>query len=660
MLAAAAVMIVLLTAVTGYAFGDVEFLSVKTLDYEGFYSVITDTEGTEHRLSGVIDADRLEESAAFPKIGSYKIYFGDEEVIEVRLNNIKQTESKSDNRLPLLTSSGASLSAGGYYSVEFRLNDTAEYAFITGLTKNNVENVQNKLFGAKLENLKFSITDADFIDTEKTGTKDSLMCWAASTADMLEYSGWAKKAEEVNPNVADKFLNEDTIFDLFVENFNDKGGNQYYGLQWFFNGYYAVQKATGQNWSAVNNYGESGGFLKDYAYSDVTSAVNVEKHEDISETLSALKDGNAVGVSVSWMKNGAGNGGHAITMWGYIYDKAEPSDSFDYMKALIVTDSDSDRTQNSDRTQAPNKMHILNMKKYNRSGYDTWEFDGYGGDTNVGVLVGFTLLKPYNDSVPHEINDKATKDMTKSSDLYIKDFSLSVNELCGENYNVKKKEVRSDDILYIKSSVGNSGQTYTDKISCYIRIKNCDTNSYIKLDGGSDELYIAENARITLADGGYCKLSYPLELLNYSLTEGNYTLEIETESADSISEAYYYNNTYSFDFICKAGAGTEASKAWITEESRYDNGRLTAVTITVENPSGADRLNIHPFIAIYGEDRRLIELKDVGVKTLEKYTGAENDGSTVTERFELPENASYKVFLWDAENIMRPIKYIKW
>ena len=93
-------MIMLLTAVTGYAFGDVEFLSVKTLDYEGFYSVITDTESAEHRLSGVIDADRLEESAAFPKIGSYKIYFGDEEVIEVRLNNIKQTESKSDNRLP--------------------------------------------------------------------------------------------------------------------------------------------------------------------------------------------------------------------------------------------------------------------------------------------------------------------------------------------------------------------------------------------------------------------------------------------------------------------------------------------------------------------------------------------------------------------------------
>ena len=50
MLAAAAVMIMLLTAVTGYAFGDVEFLSVKTLDYEGFYSVITDTEGAEHRL----------------------------------------------------------------------------------------------------------------------------------------------------------------------------------------------------------------------------------------------------------------------------------------------------------------------------------------------------------------------------------------------------------------------------------------------------------------------------------------------------------------------------------------------------------------------------------------------------------------------------------
>lgn len=631
MLAAAAVMIVLLTAVTGYAFGDVEFLSVKTLDYEGFYSVITDTEGTEHRLSGVIDADRLEESAAFPKIGSYKIYFGDEEVIEVRLNNIKQTESKSDNRLPLLTSSGASLSAGGYYSVEFRLNDTAEYAFITGLTKNNVENVQNKLFGAKLENLKFSITDADFIDTEKTGTKDSLMCWAASTADMLKYSGWAQKAAEVNPNVADKFLNEDTIFDLFVENFNDKGGNQYYGLQWFFNGYYAVQKATGQNWSAVNNYGESGGFLKDYAYSDVTSAVNVEKHEDISETLSALKDGNAVGVSVSWMKNGAGNGGHAITMWGYIYDEAEPSDSFDYMKALIVTDSDSDRTQNSDRTQAPNKMHILNMKKYNGSGYDTWEFDGYGGDTNVGVLVGFTLLKPYNENVLYEKDTAATRDMINNCDFYISTVSVNGSD---------EKSITSDkaEKLAVIPTIDNgAGKDYTGELSYSVMAVNKSTG--VVADSKNLNTITVEDA-----NSGY---SYSYSYYYLSLPVGKYAVTVILDPEKTIPEAYYYNNTYSFDLTVYELPIELTDNGGTAKDNKFSD------SITVKNVSSSD-LAFTPILALYANDNRLIGIQTLNEKNL-LVEAEETYNFEIVCGGKIPGDAKHKIYLWKSGMI--PVEY---
>lgn len=631
MLAAAAVMIVLLTAVTGYAFGDVEFLSVKTLDYEGFYSVITDTEGTEHRLSGVIDADRLEESAAFPKIGSYKIYFGDEEVIEVRLNNIKQTESKSDNRLPLLTSSGASLSAGGYYSVEFRLNDTAEYAFITGLTENNVENVQNKLFGAKLENSKFSITDADFIDTEKTGTKDSLMCWAASTADMLEYSGWAQKAAVVNPNVADKFLNEDTIFDLFVENFNDKGGNQYYGLQWFFNGYYAVQKATGQNWSAVNNYGESGGFLKDYAYSDVTSAVNVEKHEDISETLSALKDGNAVGVSVSWMKNGAGNGGHAITMWGYIYDEAEPSDSFDYMKALIVTDSDSDRTQNSDRTQAPNKMHILNMKKYNGSGYDTWEFDGYGGDTNVGVLVGFTLLKPYNENVLYEKDTAATRDMINNCDFYISTVSVNGSD---------EKSITSDKakkLAVIPTIDNGAGKDYTGELSYSVMAVNKSTG--VVADSKNLNTITVEDA-----NSGY---SYSYSYYYLSLPVGKYAVTVILDPEKTIPEAYYYNNTYSFDLTVYELPIELTDNGGTAKDNKFSD------SITVKNVSSS-ALAFTPILALYTNDNRLIGIQTLDEKNL-SVEAEETYNFEIVCGGKIPGDAKHKIYLWKSGMI--PVEY---
>lgn len=632
MLAAAAVMIMLLTAVTGYAFGDVEFLSVKTLDYEGFYSVITDTESAEHRLSGVIDADRLEESAAFPKIGSYKIYFGDEEVIEVRLNNIKQTESKSDNRLPLLTSSGASLSAGGYYSVEFRLNDTTEYAFITGLTENNVENVQKELLKSKLENSKFSITDADFIDAEKLKfgkAQDDNLCWAASTADMLEYSGWAQKAAEVNPEVSDKFLNEDTIFDLFVGNFNDNGGNQYYGLQWFFNGYYAVQKATGQNWSTVNNYGESGGFLKDYAYSGVTSAVNVEKHEDISETLSALKDGNAVGVSVSWMKNGAGNGGHAITMWGYIYDKTEPSDSFDYMKALIVTDSDSDRTQNSDRTQAPNKMHILNMKKYNRSGYDTWEFDGYGGDTNVGVLVGFTLLKPYNENVLYEKDTAATRDMINNCDFYISTVSVNGSD---------EKSITSDKakkLAVIPTIDNGAGKDYTGELSYSVMAVNKSTG--VVADSKNLNTITVEDA-----NSGYSYSYYYL-----SLPVGKYAVTVILDPEKTIPEAYYYNNTYSFDLTVYELPIELTDNGGTAKDNKFSD------SITVKNVSSS-ALAFTPILALYTNDNRLIGIQTLDEKNL-SVEAEETYNFEIVCGGKIPGDAKHKIYLWKSGMI--PVEY---
>lgn len=627
-------MIMLLTAVTGYAFGDVEFLSVKTLDYEGFYSVITDTEGAEHRLSGVIDADRLEESAAFPKIGSYKIYFGDEEVIEVRLNNIKQTESKSDNRLPLLTSSGASLSAGGYYSVEFRLNDTAEYAFITGLTENNVENVQKELLKSKLENSKFSITDADFIDAEKLKfgkAQDDNLCWAASTADMLEYSGWAQKAAEVNPEVSDKFLNEDTIFDLFVGNFNDNGGNQYYGLQWFFNGYYAVQRATGQNWSTVNNYGESGGFLKDYAYSGVTSAVNVEKHEDISETLSALKDGNAVGVSVSWMKNGAGNGGHAITMWGYIYDKTEPSDSFDYMKALIVTDSDSDRTQNSDRTQAPNKMHILNMKKYNRSGYDTWEFDGYGGDTNVGVLVGFTLLKPYNENVLYEKDTAATRDMINNCDFYISTVSVNGSD---------EKSITSDKakkLAVIPTIDNGAGKDYTGEL----------IYSVSAVDKSTGVVADSKNLNTIKVEAANSEYRYSYSYYYLSLPVGKYAVTVILDPEKTIPEAYYYNNTYSFDLTVYELPIELTDNGGTAKDNKFSD------SITVKNVSSSD-LAFTPILALYTNDNRLIGIQTLDEKNL-SVEAEETYNFEIVCGGKIPGDAKHKIYLWKSGMI--PVEY---
>lgn len=629
-LSAAAVMIMLFTAVTGYAFGDVEFLSVKTLDYDGFYSVITDTEGAEHRLFGVIDADSLEKSTAFLKIGSYKIYFGDEEVIEVRLNNIKQNENKSENQPPLLTSSDASPLTTDYYTVEFKLNDTTDRAFITGLTENNVENVQNEILKAKLEKKEFELSDTDFIDTEKTGIKDkdSLMCWAASTSNMLEYSGWARKATMDNTGL--KLKDEDDIFDLFVQNFTDKGGNQYYGLQWFFNGYYTVQN-IGSGWSTVKEYESTGKYLKDYAYSDVTSSVSMEKHENISEILSALKSGSAVGVSISWIdNNNTRNGGHAITMWGYVYDTALSENDKGYMKSLIISDSDSHKTGDSDRRTAENRYKELKMSPYaetvNTSKYDTWKLDNYSSGGDVGVLEGFTLLKPYNKNVRYEKDTEATRDMINNCDFYIS--SVSVN-----NSDEKRVTVGEAENLAIIPTINNgAGCVYTGGLSYSVKAVN-------KSTGEVEEQ--ASNS-ITVTDSKYSYSYYYL-----SLSEGEYTVTVTLNPEKTIPEAYYYNNTYSFDLT------VSEPPLELTDNDGKINNNIFSDSITIKNASTVESV-FTPILALYTNDGRLI-----GIKALDETTLSAGDEEIynfeITCGGKIPNDARHKIYLWKSG--MVPVEY---
>jgi len=76
--------------------------------------------------------------------------------------------------------------------------------------------VQKKLISAKLENSEFTMESLDFIDAEKTNISefgDDQLCWAASTSNMLRYTGWNTKAQEENPD--EKFDSEDDILDLF-------------------------------------------------------------------------------------------------------------------------------------------------------------------------------------------------------------------------------------------------------------------------------------------------------------------------------------------------------------------------------------------------------------------------------------------------------------
>ena len=70
---------------------------------------------------------------------------------------------------------------------------------------------------------------------------------------MLRFSGWGSEAG---------FRTEDDLFESFISAFTDAGGSYTYGLDWFFNGYYAMQGNDG--WAQLRAPGESGKYLSEY------------------------------------------------------------------------------------------------------------------------------------------------------------------------------------------------------------------------------------------------------------------------------------------------------------------------------------------------------------------------------------------------------------
>ena len=66
-------------------------------------------------------------------------------------------------------------------------------------------------------------------DAEKTNinTDDDLLCWAAATSNILEYTGWGQVGG---------MTNTDDMFAHFQDHWTDQVGNSYYGFDWWFDG----------------------------------------------------------------------------------------------------------------------------------------------------------------------------------------------------------------------------------------------------------------------------------------------------------------------------------------------------------------------------------------------------------------------------------------
>mgnify|MGYP001261958968 FL=1 len=532
----AALLVLLCTQV----FAAQETLAVLRLDPEpGFTTRMEDTDGNTLTRSGVLNPDGLANSVRSAKIASYSIYYNGRLLMTVTPVGF----SEPDAAAPTCT---------GFYKTTFSIDDTREI-FLTGLTESTLEQVQTELTASALEDRYFSLTNVDFIDAEKEFTdvaegeiaSDANLCWAAASSNMLRFSGWGSEAG---------FRTEDDLFESFISAFTDAGGSYTYGLDWFFNGYYAMQGNDG--WAQLRAPGESGKYLSEYPADSLYQTYEISNHIDnLRPVLDALERDCAVGISIGNYLSSFRIGGHAITLWGYLHDTSASPYSKEAYPAIFISDSDSDKYDGALRRQAPNRLRVMMMDgMFDGFGADSWELDY--PSTFPWRLESFTVLEPYRAELEQDASGTHNKNISADfsvQDLYVRastfdDLELGIDTIpANQSFKIGGIALNNSAVnlssarLQIVTTITQNGQTVWEKNS-QRSVSRFSANAYVKLS----------------------------ETCN-SLAAGSYEATIRV-TASGISEAYLLNNTRSISFTVSAAA-PDASNASVSVSIPEFDGR---------------------------------------------------------------------------------------
>lgn len=537
----AALLVLLCTQV----FAAQETLAALRLDPEpGFTTRMEDTDGNTLTRSGVLNPDGLANSVRSAKIASYSIYYNGRLLMTVMPVGFSEPDAA-------VMSGGAPICTG-FYKTTFSIGDTREI-FLTGLTESTLEQVQTELTASALEDRYFSLTNVDFIDAEKEFTdvaegeiaSDANLCWAAASSNMLRFSGWGSEAG---------FRTEDDLFESFISAFTDAGGSYTYGLDWFFNGYYAMQGNDG--WAQLRAPGESGKYLSEYPADSLYQTYEISNHIDnLRPVLDALERDCAVGISIGNYLSSFRIGGHAITLWGYLHDTSASPYSKEAYPAIFISDSDSDKYDGALRRQAPNRLRVMMMDgMFDGFGADSWELDY--PSTFPWRLESFTVLEPYRAELEQDASGTHNKNTSADfsvQDLYVRastfdDLELGIDTIpANQSFKIGGIALNNSAVnlssarLQIVTTITQNGQTVWEKTS-QCAVSRFQANAYVKLS----------------------------ETCN-SLAAGSYEATIRV-TASGISEAYLLNNTRSISFTVSAAA-PDASNASVSVSIPEFDGR---------------------------------------------------------------------------------------
>lgn len=171
-----------------------------------------------------------------------------------------------------------------------------------------------------------------FTDADKSESDDSNMCWAASAANLLVWSGWA--------------ADEDDVFNTFKLYFDNVPADVYDALDYYFDNFVPSVSADMVTVREARSH-----MLMDFAVSAL--------HEGKGVTIKINKPGQAVG--------------HFVTVFGYMYFAAE--DNF----ILFFTDSDDHLHQ------------MRNFKVLWNDTTDRWEIQGLYEDWYLAYVISLSI-----------------------------------------------------------------------------------------------------------------------------------------------------------------------------------------------------------------------------------------------------------------------------
>lgn len=457
----------------------------------------------------VIDIDKLDADTA-PDADSYTIVDDGEPLLEV--THVKE----------LGVTAALENTANEYYTADFVLPDSGYQVYLTGLTKNNVDEIRQAIIAGYTEGKDFNLKNLGFIDAEKTWEKDGdeNLCWAASTANLLTYTGWAAQAG---------FGSTDDLFEALIKGFVDEAGNVESATSWFLNG----STVSG----GAKTTGVKGAYLPQYSYTDLVEAFDLYENcaEKLATVYDRLHNGYGASLSVNIYNISGFESSHAITLWGFVTDPHYPKTSEEFYKNILITDSDSDKyavRDGKNRRDADDVMSMFALDAFHQNEISTYQFRF--SRSQIALLLEAKTVVPFSDTVPHETSSDAMLDPDKYPDIALDPFVLSDNE---NDENTLTMFLPNTNIYYqpYMINVGNVG--YHGKL--FLSVKVTDLQGNIKHE---KNFRYSQDVDINASEG----VMFNKERCN--LPVGDYIITASFNMDHNPKEAYYFNNTRSIRF----------------------------------------------------------------------------------------------------------------